>query len=84
MPFGAGALSREPSPRPSPTAFRLVVVGLIEEGGLDENERPVAASCFVVFFLGSFVSIDEEGCGGAAAGSGRGGNPLAEMGREPL
>ena len=65
-------------------AFRLAVVGLVEEGGLDENERPlISFSCFVVF-LGSRASPDEEVCDAAAAGSGRGGNPLAEMGCRPL
>lgn len=65
-------------------AFRLVVVGLVEDDDLDENERPlVSFSCFVIFFLGSFASPDDEGCGAAAACSGRGGNPFAKMARRP-
>ena len=61
--FGAGALSWKPSPQLSPTAFRLVVVDLVEDDSLDENERSlVFFSCFIVF-LGPFASPDDSGSG---------------------
>src|SRR5712672_1512260 len=65
------------SPRPSPTAFRLVVIGLDEEEGPEENERVFfsLASCFFVVF-GSFESPEGTSAAGAE-GSGSKLRPFA-------
>jgi hypothetical protein len=72
--FNVAPSTRVSSPaRPSPTAFRLDVVGLDEEGGPEEKDRFFFSLVSCLFVLESFVSPDGSA---ATTGSGSGGRPF--------